>query len=753
VIGIVGHAGVRRGVTRIADDDRRRIGGRDRPRGNRIDVRIRASGWRRRRRIGRALGFLLARNEEEDEQRTHATNGTLPAMSEALVPTHKGFHGKVLFVDLTAKTHHVETVDASVYRSYLGGYGLGAWLMWKHFPKGTDALAPEACFALCSGLLTGLKTPFSGRIQIVGKSPLTGTWADSNSGGSVCSHLRAAGYDAMVVRGKAAEPTLLIVRDGEVTFEPAAEYWGKEVPETFDALKTKFGGKRDVGVSAIGPAGEKLQRIASVMNDRYHAFGRQGFGAIYGAKNLKAIVVAGTGEVPIAQPAEFKAVCKRITDEYKRDLGWFMRLMAYFLKPKGWLKWMYHGARRMGMKLASPAAAMRRAFSQRGTTLAVALSVENGDAPIKNWRGVGPRDFGLKTSMKVDGAAVEKIITKKLSCGDCPMPCKGIVAVKSRGLRDVRRPDYETLVGFGANLLNDDLALVTACHDACNRLGIDAVSSSMTLGWVCEAMEKGILTKDDLDGIDMTWGNGEAALALTIKMGTAEGCGAWLGNGVQRAAAHVGKGSEAFAIHIHGGEPAYHDSRFTSLMGVTYIADPTPGRHTAGSASWNETFGSHLSLPKAADKKDWNVKWKTTEGKGKAQALHSNAHQAMNGLGLCMFTMLTGNLPWTELVNTATGWALTDTDLMTCGERIQNLRAAFNRREGLGPGEFKAHPRMLGEGDGLLDAGPLRGIKVPLPMLKDDYYTAMHWNHTTGHVSKARATELGMAELLEGFTE
>lgn len=671
-----------------------------------------------------------------------------------LAPVHKGFCGKVLFVDLGTRTHRVEPVDPQVYRDFLGGYGLGAWLMWKHFPAGVDALDPKACFAICAGLLTGLRTPFSGRIQIVGKSPLTGTWADSNSGGSVCSHLRAAGYDALVVTGRAAEPSLLVIRDGEVTIEPAGELWGKEVPETFDALKTRFGGKRDVGVSAIGPAGEKQMRIASVMNDRYHAFGRQGFGAIYGSKNLKAIVVAGTGEVPLARPDEFKAICKRITDEYKRDLGLLARFFAYMAKPKGWLGWMYRLMVRLGAKLQSPTASMRRLWAQRGTTAAVALSIENGDAPIKNWAGVGARDFPLaKKALKLDGKVVDHYVTKKLSCGDCPMPCKGIVKVKSRGLSDVRRPDYETIVGFGANLLNDDIELVTACHDACNRLGIDAVSSSATLAWVCEAVERGILTKDDLDGIDMRWGNGEGALALTIKMGSGEGCGAWLGHGVKRAAEHVGKGSDDFAIHVHGSEPAYHDSRFTSLMGVTYIADPTPGRHTAGSASWNETFGSGFSLPKAADKKDWNVKWKGTEGKGRAQALHSNAHQAMNGLGLCMFTMLTGSLPWTELVNAATGWSYTDADLLACGERIQNLRAAFNRREGIRPGDFQPHRRMLGEGDGHLDAGPLRGVRVPLPVLKDDYYSAMHWNKATGHVSKARASELGIAELLEGYTE
>jgi aldehyde:ferredoxin oxidoreductase len=676
-----------------------------------------------------------------------------PAAPEiALVRPRFGHLGKVLFVDLTEQRHWVEAIDESVYRAYLGGYGLGAWLMWKHFPAGTDPLAPEACFAICSGLMTGLKTPFSGRIQIVGKSPLTGTWADSNSGGSVCSHLRLAGYDAVVVRGKAAVPTLLVIRDGEVSLEPAGELWGQEIPETFTAIKSKFGGKRDVGVSAIGPAGERLQRIASVMNDRYHAFGRQGFGAIYGSKNLKAIVVSGTTPIPVAKPAELKALTKRITDEYRKDLGLIARIITYFAKPKSWLGWMYRLMTRMGAKIQSPTAVMRQLWTQRGTTAAVALSIENGDAPIKNWRGVGARDFPLATKgMKTDGSVVDKYITKKLSCGDCPMPCKGIVKVKSRNLNDVRRPDYETIVGFGANILNDDIELITACHDACNRLGIDAVSSSATLAWVCEAVELGKLSAAELDGIDLRWGNGEAALALTIKMGTGEGCGAWLGHGVARAAEHVGKDTAAFAVHVHGGEPAYHDTRFTSLMGVTYIADPTPGRHTAGSASWNETFGAGFSLPKAADRKDWNVKWKGTAGKGKAQALHSNAHQAMNGLGLCMFTMLTGALPWAELLDAATGWGLTDADILTCGERIQNLRAAFNRREGLGPKDFKPHPRMLGEGDGLLEAGPLKGIRVPLPMLRDDYYTSMQWSTETGHLAKARATELGMADLLEGY--
>lgn len=671
-------------------------------------------------------------------------------MTTALATQRFGTHGRVLVVDLTTGEHRVEAVEESVYRQFLGGYGLGAYLLWKHFPPGTDALAPEACFAIVSGLLTGARTPFSGRIQIVGKSPLTGTWADSNSGGSVASQLRRAGYDALLVRGRAKEPSVLVVHDDDVRIEPAGELWGKQIPEAFDALTVRYGKRSEVGVSAIGPAGERGTPLASVMNDRYHAFARQGFGAVYGSKNLKAIVVGGTGEVKIAQPKRFRQLCDGVNKMYRRDTGLLMRFLVWVMKPKRYLGWLYRAARRAGRKVVAPQAAMRQLWADRGTTGAVALSIENGDAPVKNWKGVGSRDFPMATkSLKIDGGEVDKIVTRKLSCGDCPAPCKGIVGIKSRGLRDVRRPDYETLCGFGANLLNDDLGVVTACHDACNRYGIDAVSSSATLAWLCEAVEEGLVGPDDLDGIDMRWGNGDAALALTEKMGSGEGCGAWLGQGTARAAAHVGKGSERFAVVVHGQEPAYHDTRFSSMMGVTYISDPTPARHTAGSASWNETFGVGFSLPKANDAKQADIAWLGTEGKGRSQALHSNAHQAMNGLGLCMFTMITGGLPWTELVNALTGWEMTDQQLLEAGERIQDLRAAFNWREGVAPADMKPHPRMLGEGDGQLDAGPLRGVgAVPLIQLRRDYYDAMGWDQKTGKLSRKRATELGIQELL-----
>jgi aldehyde:ferredoxin oxidoreductase len=674
----------------------------------------------------------------------------MPAAPAATAARH-GTHGRILVVDLGDGSSRVEEVEEAVYRKFLAGYGLGAWLMWKHYPPRADPLAAESCFAIVSGLLTGVRTPFSGRIQIVGKSPLTGTWADSNSGGGVASQLRQAGYDALLVKGRAAAPSVLVIQDAAVRIEPAGDLWGKEIPEAFDALRARYGKTSEVGVSAIGPAGESGARIASVMNDRYHAFGRQGFGAIYGSKNLKAIVVGGSGQVPIADPARFRGLCDAVTRQYKSDLGLLMRLMVWLSRPKRRLGWLYRAMTRLGMKIEAPEPAMRQLWADRGTTAAVALSIENGDAPLKNWKGVGARDFPLRSrGYKLDGAVVEKLVTRKLSCGDCPAPCKGIVAVKGRGLSDVRRPDYETICGFGANLLVDDLETVTACHDACNRYGIDAVSSSATIAWVCEAVEEGILTPADLDGVDMRWGDGEAALRLTVKMGTGEGCGSWLRHGSAEAARRVGRGSERFAIHVHGQEPAYHDPRFTSLMGVTYVADPTPGRHTAGGASWNETFGVAFPLPGAVDPSEVNVSWRGTAGKGVAQAHFSNAHQVMNGLGLCMFTGLTGGLPWVEMVNALTGWGLTEKELLACGERIQALRQAFNLREGIRPADFAPHPRMFGQGDGLLAAGPLRGATVPIDLLRRDYYRAMRWDPETGRLDRARAEQLGIADLLAG---
>ena len=259
------------------------------------------------------------------------------------------------------------------------------------------------------------------------------------------------------------------------------------------------------------------------------------------------------------------------------------------------------------------------------------------------------------------------------------------------------------------------------------------------------------MTPEDLDGIDMSWGNGEAALELTIKMGEGDGCGEWLGHGVARASEHFGKGTDEYAVHVHGQEPAYHDPRFSSLMGVTYIADPTPGRHTAGSASWNETFGVGFALQNAVSKKETTVKWKGTEGKGLAQAHHSNSHQVMNGLGLCMFTALTGTLPWLDLVNALTGWDFTEKDLMALRRAHPESSRCIQPPRGNQARRLQAPSAHDGPGRRQLAQRPARGVQVPLHDLRRDYFDSMSWDSKSGHLSQARAEKLGIHDLLEGY--
>ena len=411
------------------------------------------------------------------------------------------------------------------------------------------------------------------------------------------------------------------------------------------------------------------------------------------------------------------------------------------------------------MKLQSPTAAMRQLWSQRGTTAAVALVDRERRRADQELDAASARatSRSRRRAMKLDGAVVDKYITKKLSCGDCPMPCKGIVKVKSRGLTDVRRPDYETIVGFGANLLNDDIELVTACHDACNRYGIDAVSSSTTLGWVCEAVEKGMLDR-----------------------GRPRRHRHALGQRRGRARAHDQDGHRRRLRRV--ARPRRPARRRARRQGQRRVRGPRPRRrarvprhalHLADGRDLHrrpDARPPHRRLrvverdvrrrasrcPTAADKKDWNVKWKGTEGKGKAQALHSNAHQAMNGLGLCMFTMLTGALPWTELVNARDrlgrhrrGSARRAASASrTCAPRSTAARAS-------GPPDFEPHPRMLGEGDGNLHGRPAQGrARAAAGAARRLLHARCSGTPTTGNARRARApSELGMAELLAGYVE
>jgi len=690
--------------------------------------------------------------QPEADQLSNPDNDKAPGTSPGEHATG-GVAGKLLWVDLSEKRSWEEVVPPEVSRAFLGGYGLGAWALYRNLEPGTDPLSADNIFGIVAGTLTGYGTPFSGRSQIVSRSPLTGTWADSNSGGAIAGQLKRCGYDGLFVRGCAEQPTALIIRDGKVSFEDATDLWGLTTFEATDRLAERLD-REKTGFSVIGPAGEKQSLIAAVINDRYHAWGRQGFGAILGSKKLKAIAVQGSGQVPLAHPAAFKALCEEINLPYREAHSLLVRFMAYVMKTNRFMGFLYRMITKLGLKLpvGGNQAPMIRTWRKMGTTSAVSVSTENGDAPVKNWTGAGSKDFPLSTkAYKVSDEAVQRYLDRSLSCGDCPLVCKGVVSVKNGNYKtdQVRRPDYETLCGFGANMLNDNLESVVMCHHICNNYGMDAVSAAATLGMVAELYEKGVLTIDDLDGIDLKWGNAEAIVEMTRRMATREGCGDLFADGCAKAAERLGSdAAREAAVHVHGQEPAYHDPKFSMSMGTGYVSDPTPGRHTTGNASWNESFGMKLPLPdaKPATIEAATVGLRSYEGKGEAQRIWSNHHQALNGSGLCMFSLLTGGLPYSRLINAATGWDMTDDEFLEAGERIQNMRHAFNVREGIKPADFKAHPRMTGEVP--LKHGPLAGVKVDQQKLKDMYFDAMDWDRKSGRVSADRAKALGIDETL-----
>lgn len=656
-----------------------------------------------------------------------------------------GFAGRILWVDLTEGRSYDEELTEDVYQKFLAGYGLGAYILYRDMAPNTDPLGPDAIFGFVAGLFTGHGIPFSGRTTVCAKSPLSNTWGDSNSGGSLGSNLKRLGYDGLFIKGQSDTLIYLEVTADGVALKDAAHLAGKSALEATDILRgdeAKFHG----GVAAIGPAGEAQARIASIAHDKWRQFGRQGLGAVLGSKKVKAVVVIGADKAPSqANADEVARLCQEVIEPFQRDPSIATQLElagTEFLGKRGALLRMV-SSRKIASMPKVPS--MIRIMHKYGTTSGVAMGAENGDAPVKNWQGVGSRDFPIKSmSKKISDAEVSKYRTEYTTCGDCPLVCMGLVEVKDGKYKTAkaRRPDYETLSGFGTACLNDNIESIIKSHDVCNQYGVDAVSTSAAVAYAMDLYDKGIITKEDV-GYELNWGDADVVLRLTEEVCMRTGWGAVLSDGIKIGSERLGPEALKHAVHIHGVEPPYHDPKYASSFGTAFVSDPTPGRHTSGNMAFHESFG--LPFPfKGIDLPE--TKWGESKGTGVPQAAWSNAHQSLNGSGLCMFSMIVGGMPMVEFINALTGWSLTEQDVLDTGERIQQLRHAFNTREGLKPGDFELHPYMTG-GPGASD-GPLKGVQVDIETLVGEYHAAMAWNLQDGRVSKDRAEKLGIADVL-----
>lgn len=606
-----------------------------------------------------------------------------------------GYMGKVLFVDLSKGELKNEALDEKLCREFIGGYGIGARIIYSRQKAGVDPLGPGNTFGILTGPLTGSPALSGTRYTVVGKSPLTGSWGDANSGGYFGPHLKYAGYDGLFFTGISAKPVYLFIKDGKAELRDASHLWGKDSFETEDILKSELGKK--VEVVCIGQSGENLSLIAAVMNNKGRAAGRSGIGAIMGSKKLKAIAVAGNMKIPLADE-------KRAKELRRKYLG----------------------------KLRQPLATIFRNF---GTPAFTAQMAHNGDSPVKNWGGIGVVDFPDVAPIALDPVMEHQ--SKKFACFRCPFGCGGLMesGTEYEYEAGAHKPEYETLCMFGTNLLNNNLESIIKVNDICNRYGLDTISAGATIGLAIECYENGIITKEDTDGIEMTWGNHRSIVAMTEKLARREGFGAVLADGVKVAAEKIGKGAEKYAIHIQGQEVPAHDPKFGFPLTTSYRMDATPARHTQG----RDDLAPPGLLP------DFDPK--SFSGRGEAQRISSNFHHVMNSAGMCLFMYI--SLPdakaVTEFISAVTGWDVTMDELIKTGERITNIRHAFNIREGLNPLEFKVPDRLLGRPP--QKEGPLAGVTVDEDTMIKEYLAAMDWDTKTTKPSKKKLLELGLEDV------
>lgn len=619
-----------------------------------------------------------------------------------------GYAGRIGFVDLATGKITAEKLDEKVARDFIGGHGLGVRILWERQKAGIDPLGPENILGFTTGPLTGTRVPTGGRYMVVCKSPLTGGWADANSGGYFGNELKAAGWDAIFISGIAASPKYLVVTNEGLELKDASHLWGKDAIETEEALCQELGDPK-VKVACIGPASEKLSLISGIVNDKGRIAARSGVGAVMGSKRLKAVTVRGKGKVTVADNDRL--------NQLRRDLTKPLRESAFI---KGLVD-----------------------YGTCGMTLTL---VKGGATPIKNWLLTGTQAF--PTVDKIGGDNVIKYQVKRYGCANCPIACGGTFSVSNGPypVKEMHKIEYETVAAFGTMCLNDDLFSIIKLNDMCNRSGLDTISAGSVIAFAMECYEHGIISKADTGGIELTWGNAKAMIAMVDKMIRREGFGDVLADGVKVAAQKIGKGAEEYAIHVGGQEPGLHNALFLPGRGTGFVADPTPGRHTAAAPfariDANAAIAPYPQLqPSGFERYEY-------KSKGPANATASNYWQVGTCTGLCLFPVIfLATFPLIEFVSAVTGWDITLNEALETGARIQTLRQLFNIREGVKPSEIRLPNRLTGIPP--KSEGPLTGITIDIGSLTEEYRKAMGWDPDTGYPTEATLERLGLQELVK----
>lgn len=469
-----------------------------------------------------------------------------------------GYMGKILWVDLTTGKITVEEPDDSLYREFVGGYGIGAKILYDRMKPKAEVFSPDSIFGLTTGPLTGTQTATGARYTAVGKSPLTGGWGDANSGGSFGPYLKFAGYDAVFFTGISPKPVYLLIDEGKAEIKDASALWGKDSYETEETLEQEYG--KNCRVACIGQAGEKKSFIAAVMTDKGSAAGRSGLGAVMGSKKLKAVVARGTMTVPVADKEKVLSLRK----EHVQAMN-------------------------------APGPMSAPSLHRFGTSALTANSAHSGDTAIKNWGGIGVRDLPDIEGLKAE--TLETYVAKRGGCWHCPIACKATLkeGTEYKYQAGARRPEYETQGTFGGMCLVSNTEAINAANDICNRYGMDTIAAGTIVAFAIEMYENGIITKEDTGGLELGWGKHREMVAMAEKVGKREDIGDKLADGVKIGAERIGKGAEKFAVHVGGVEVGMHDPKmamFGNSAFARYQMDATPGRHTQSFGPGS--FQSHM---------------------------------------------------------------------------------------------------------------------------------------------------------------
>jgi len=562
---------------------------------------------------------------------------------------------KFLKINLSKNEIKEETIDRKLYKKYFSGSGIAAYMLNKEKAYKFSSYSSEVPLLVIPGLLTGTPVPSACKTSICSKSPLTNTFCDSTVGGYLGVELKRAGYDGISITGKAKKPVYISINNDEVKIKSAEKIWGKDICVTSKILKEETDSKSIL--MCIGIAGENLVKISGIAvikeYNEMRAAARGGLGAVMGAKKIKAIVVRGTGKIKFANKTKLIKSIKNYIPSIKENTA---------------------------------------AFSEFGTAGSVPGAEMSGDLPIKNWQGTSWEE----EAMKVSGQSMaEKIFVKHHSCFACPIRCAKSVKIMSGPFQgeETEQPEYETIAGLGAMILNDDLDTLIEASDLCNRLGLDTMSTGGVIAFAMEAYENGLITEKDTGGIELKWGSREAILSLISKISRKEGIGAVLSEGTKNAASYIGGISREFAIHVKGLEVAFHDPRLWATMALNYATGNRGACHL-------ESLGYLFEAGRFNSPLLWSNSNGTWEENIKFSIKQQNFMAVLNGLGICKFLLLggIGLEQITNWLNLAENWKLNTGELLSVGDRTHNIKRIFNNKVGFSRIDDVLPPRLLTSG-------------------------------------------------------